>query len=182
MVTPSAAGSGSVPPVTADSDVPTTSLSSLSSLRACTAAFRDAGDPTIESLLGRLRATSIGPGWMRRAEPLFLAATGMPGWWGKEFASVEPATVMRGHNIVDRDGSLVPSLAMTARLGVSRVDGRPALVATYDGGAPWPWRGVRDELRPLVDGSLLGLSFGLVPPLPTPAPFLLTRVREGGRG
>jgi hypothetical protein len=171
--------------VTADSDVPTTSLSSLSSLsslRACTAAFREAGEPTIELLLGRLRATSVGPSWMRWAAPLFLAATGMPGWWGKEFASAEQGTVMRGHNIVDRDGSLVLSLAMTARLGASHVDARPALVATYDSDAPWPWRDVRDELRPLVDGSLLGLSFGLVPPLPTPAPFLLTRVREGGRG
>lgn len=182
MATPSTVGRGSVRPVTAGSDVPTTSLSSLSSLRACTAGFREAGDPTIEMLVGRLRATSIGPRWMRRATPLFLAATGMPGWWGKEFAPAEQAVLVRGHNIVDRDGSLVPSLAMTARLDVSRVDGRPALVATYDSDAPWPWRGVRDELRPVADGSLVGLSFGLVPPLPTPAPFLLERVREGGRG
>ena len=117
---------------------------------------------------------------MRWATPVFLALTGMPGWWGKEFAA-DDSRVLRGNNITERAGSLAPSLAMTARLDASRVDGRPALVAVYDGDAPWPWRGVRDELRPLPDGRLLGLSFGLVPPLPTPAPFLLERVTQGGR-
>ena len=158
-----------------------TSMSSLSSLRSCTTVFRVAGDPTLDLLVGRLRAVSIGPAWMRRATPVFVALTGMPGWWGKQFAPDDEATALGGHNTLERDGSLVPSLRMTARLGASRVDGRPAIVATYDGGAPWPWRGVRDELRPLADGRLLGLSFGLVPLLPTPAPFLLERVEEPGR-
>ncbi len=149
-------------------------------MRACRTAFGAAGDPMLDLLLGRLRATAVGPAWVPIATPAFLALTGMPGWWGKEFASDAGEAALRGHNLVQHDGSLVPSLAMTARLEASRLDGRPALVATYDRRAPWPWRGVRDELRPLADGRLLGLSFGLLPPLTTPAPFLLERVGEGG--
>ena len=37
------------------------------------------------------------------------------------------------------------------------------------------------DVAALPDGRLLGLSFGLLPPLPTPAPFVLERVTHGGR-
>jgi hypothetical protein len=100
----------------------------------------------------------------------------MPGWWGKEFmpATTSDGTV-RGHNLRAAGGRVVPSLAMTGRVAASRVDGRPALVLAYDGDAPWPWRGVTDELRPVADGVLLGLSHDIVARVPVAVPFLLER-------
>ena len=147
------------------------------SLREVHAEYRAAGEPSLNLLVGTHRASRLGPFWMRRPATLFLAATGMPGWWGKEFRSPESpeATTLPGHNRREADGRVVPSLAMTGRLGASRVDGRRALVLTYEHDAPWPWRGVTDELRPLEDGVLLGLSFDIITGVPIAVPFLLER-------
>jgi len=147
------------------------------SLRIITQLFSAAAEPLLDQLVGTHHATALGPWWVRRPAPLLLAATGMPGWWGKEFAPPSPSepTTLAGHNLRESDGRVVPSLAMTARLGRSRVDSRPAVVLTYEPGAPWPWRGVTDEVRPLEDGLLLGLSFDIVAKVPIAAPFLLER-------
>jgi len=64
---------------------------------------------------------------------------------------------------------------MTARIAPSRVDGRPALVITYPSDARWPHRLVNDELRPLDELTLLGLSFGLPLAPRGGAPFILHR-------
>jgi hypothetical protein len=152
-------------------------VSASSSLGEVIAAFSAAGEPTLQHLAGRHRATRCGPLWMRGPAPLFLAATGMPGWWGKQFAAPAPgATTIDGHNLVRRDGDVVPSLPMSARLGASRVDGRPALLLTYPPDARRPWRHVTDEVRPTEHDVLLGLSFDILPQVPVAVPFLLTRV------
>lgn len=147
-----------------------------SSLGELTRTFRAAGSPSLELLLGTHQASRLGPFWMVRPASLFLAATGMPGWWGKEFTSAASGDgTMIGHNLREAEGRIVPSLPMTGRLGTSRVDGRPALVLTYGSDAPWPWRGVTDELRPVEDGVLLGLSFDIIERVPVAVPFLLER-------
>jgi hypothetical protein len=63
-------------------------------------------------------------------------------------------------------------------LAPSRVDGRPALVIRYPPDARWPHRRVTDELRPLDEDTLLGLSFGLPLAPMGGAPFLLHRREE----
>jgi len=148
-----------------------------SSLRVCAAAFRAAADPVLADLVGRHRAEMVGPFWMRRSAPLLLAATGMPGWMGKQFAAPSSADARElvGHNLVDDHGIAEPSLPMTARLGTSRLDDRSAIVLTYAPDAPFPWRNVVDEVRPVGDGRLLGLSYNIVPGVPVGAPFLLHR-------
>jgi hypothetical protein len=99
----------------------------------------------------------------------------MRGWMGKEFAAPSSADApeLAGHNLVDDHGIAEPSLPMTARLGTARLDGRAALVLTYAADAPFPWRNVVDEVRPIGDGRLLGLSYNIVPGVPVGVPFLL---------
>lgn len=153
-----------------------------SSLRALTARFHEAGTaasaPLAEALVGRHKAYRVGPRWIRLLAPGFLAITGMPGWWGKEFSRVSDGHSddrLHGHNLVMRRGTVTLSLPMEAAIGTSRVDRHPALVATYRSTAPYPWRSVVDEIRPVAPGVLLGLSFG-VPLAPRGGiPFVLVR-------
>lgn len=150
-------------------------VTTSSSLGAVTAWFRTAAEPVLSDLVGRHRAQTVGPFWMRLPAPLFLAATGMPGWVGKEFAppSSPDADELSGHNLVDDHGIAEPSLPMTARLGTSRLDGRAALVLTYAAHAPFPWRNVVDEVRSIGEGRLLGISYDIIPRVPVGVPFLL---------
>lgn len=159
------------------STVPADRRYQSSSLRELTAHFRAAAAPSLDLLVGRHQATRLGPFWMRRPAALFLVATGMPGWWGKEFmpATSADATLLRGHNLRESGGRVVPSLPMSARVAASRIDDRQSLVVTYERDAPWPWRGVTDELRPVEDGVLLGLSLDIVTRVPVAVPFLLER-------
>jgi hypothetical protein len=65
-----------------------------------------------------------------------------------------------GQNVVFGRGVL----RFRAEVGASRLDGRPALVLTYDAPAhenPWPIRAVRDELR-MVGGGGSGVAIGPV--------------------
>lgn len=179
-------------PVVTSAQRPTTgSAQSLpvdpgSSLRALTARFVQAGAsggaPELAMLTGRHQAHRVGPLWIRLLAPGFLAITGMPGWWGKEFPSVagaDAAERLEGHNLIERGGTVAPSLPMQATIRPSRVDGRPAIVATYPPTAPFPWRSVVDELRPVDTGVLLGLSFG-IPLAPRGGiPFVLIRAATG---
>lgn len=147
---------------------------SLSGLRG---EFRRAGAPALEQLDGRHRAEFVGPAWWRTSAPGVVALLAMPRWWGKEFRPDTQADLLVGENLLGRDGDLRPSFPMQAQVAPSRVDGRAALVVRYPRPAPWTWRQVTDELRPVGDDLLLGLTFSTVPVLTGGLPFLLHRVR-----
>jgi hypothetical protein len=147
------------------------------SVRSLQRAFRDAPAPELGALVGNHEARFAG--WLRVGGPLAMRLTGMPGWWGKRFRT--PAgddDLLEGENLLLRGGRLVESIPMRARIGSSRVDGRPALLISYPPDARWPHRRVNDELRPLDEGTLLGLSFGLPLAPRGGAPFILHRRGE----
>lgn len=132
---------------------------SLSELRT---AFRSARPPALSALVGDFHGSVIGPAWMRRSAPLLFRLTGMGAWCGKRFDAPESGEeLLFGENRIRRNGKRVSSVPMRARIGASRVDHRPALIVTYFPEAPWPWRGVTDELRPYDDTTLVGLTFGI---------------------
>jgi hypothetical protein len=161
------------------------------SLKALQRAFRDAPDPELADLVGDLAAELVGPAWMRAAGPTTMRAGRMAGWCGKRFEPDEDGDgILHGFNRVQArrgrgagsaggSGSTGPrqdSVPIVARLGASRVDGRPALLVTYPPDAPFPWPRVTDEFRRFGDGTLLGLSFG-IPLAPSGGtPFLLHRM------
>lgn len=153
------------------------------SLAALRQRFAAAGAPELDRIIGLHEARYLGPAWLRWGGPVGVALLGMPGWAGKRFpdTAAGPGSVtdagtdsVRGCNVRRSGRRLVDSLPMTARVEASVTDGRPAIVATYQPEAPWPWRTVRDELRPVAPDALLGLSFGF-PLLRQGMPFLLLR-------
>jgi hypothetical protein len=150
------------------------SSGTLADLRA---AFAEGGDVSLDLLVGLHRAAFVGPGWWRYAGPAITRLGGMPSWWGKRFWSTTRSDVLDGENVLERDGRMVPSHPMQAQVAASRFDGRPALVITYPRPAPWTWRQVTDELRPLADapGTLVGLTVTSAPVLRAGLPFLLRR-------
>ncbi len=148
-------------------------IAASASLRALREAFLAAPAPTLELLIGFRRSEFAGPLWLRASGPLALATTGMPGWAGKRFRATSDPNLLEGENMLRRDGTLVPSIPMRAAIEPATLDGRPALVVRYPADARWPWRGVRDELRPLPDGRLLGMTYGLPGAPPKGGPFLL---------
>lgn len=144
------------------------------SVRALQRAFREAPAPELAALVGRHEAKFAG--WLRLGGPLAMGLTGMPGWWGKQFrAPTGGGDSLQGENLLRWRGRLVESIPMTAEIARSRVDGRPALVISYPADARWPHRRVKDELRPLDQHTLLGLSFGLPLAPRGGAPFVLHR-------
>jgi short-subunit dehydrogenase len=154
-------------------------LNTKGSVQSLQRAFRDAPAPELGALVGRHEAEYAGPAWLRLSGPLTMRLTGMPGWWGKAFRPpTESADALEGENVLRRRGRLEPSVSMRARLAPSRVDGRPALVVSYPADAPFPWRQVNDELRPLDDRTMLGLTFGIPGAPRGGSPFVLHR-REG---
>jgi hypothetical protein len=139
-------------------------------------AFSEAAAPELSDLIGRYEATFAG--WLQVGGPLAMGLTGMAGWWGKQFRpSANGGDALEGENLLRRNGRLVESIPMRAHIGASRVDGRPALVVKYPADARWPHNRVTDELRPLDDDTLLGLSFGLPLAPRAGAPFLLRQRR-----
>ena len=143
------------------------------SLRALRRAFAAADAPTLDLLHGFRRAEFAGPFWLRLAGPGTMAATGMPRWVGKRFRPTDDPARLDGDNVLQRGAELVASIPMTASVEPATLDGRPALVVRYPERARWPWRRVRDELRPLPDGRLLGLTYGLPGTSPRGVPFIL---------
>lgn len=137
--------------------------SSLTDLRR---AFDAAGEATLDLLIGEHRAELVGPWYIRKSAPGFLAATGMPGWCGKRFGG-PMAETLHGCNLARRGGVVQDSIPLTATLEGGE------LVVHYPADARWPWRNVTDRLRPLGAATLIGLTYGL--PLTPALPFLLHR-------
>lgn len=155
------------PPVTG------TPLPAGASIRALREAFLAAPIPTLDLLVGFRESEFAGPWWLRASGPLALSLTGMPGWAGKRFEPTDDPELLAGENVLRRGGELVASIPMHARIEPATLDGRPALVVRYPADARWPWRGVRDELRALPDGRLIGMTYGLPGAPPKGGPFLL---------
>jgi hypothetical protein len=154
-------------------DPGTVDMRSMSALRQ---AFRSAGEPALDDLVGAHAGEFGGPRLLLAILPRALGVLGMPGWYGKRFERVLGDTYQAvGVNLVLRSGQIRDSIAMTARLGPSRVDGRPALLVAYPAEAPFPWAMVADELRPLDDRTLIALNFA-IPRIPLGLPFVLRRM------
>lgn len=148
-------------------------LAASASTRQLREAFLAAPVPTLDLLIGFRESEFAGPLWLRASGPLALALTGMPGWAGKRFRATSDPALLEGENVLRRGGQLVPSIPMRAAIEPATLDGRPALVVRYPADARWPWRGVRDELRALPDGRLIGMTYGLPGAPPKGGPFLL---------
>jgi hypothetical protein len=149
----------------------------MGSVRALQEAFRSAPSPTPQDLVGTHRAEYVGPWWLRAAGPVITRLGRMPGWYGKRFALAEEgASTLVGVNLLRSGEQVVDSFPMTAAVGPSRLDGRPALIIGYSVDAPFPWPRVTDELRPFGDGALIGVTFGIPGSLPGGSPFLLRRI------
>jgi hypothetical protein len=150
-------------------------MRSTSALRA---AFRNAPEPTVQHLVGEHRGEYVGPLWLRTAGPVMMRLGRMPGWYGKRFALVAegPAGTLTGVNLLRSGEQIIDSIPMTAAIGPSRLDGRPALIIGYPVDAPFPWPRVTDELRPFGDAALMGVTFGIPGSLPGGTPFVLRRI------
>lgn len=170
-------------------DPGTVDMGSMSALRE---AFRNAAEPTLADLVGTHEGEFIGPAWLRAAGPVMTRLGRMQGWCGKRFAPIEDSldeggpdggrpdggrqAHLVGVNLVRSGGQVSDSVPITAAIGPSRLDRRPALIVGYPVDAPFPWPRVTDELRPLGDGVLLGMTFGIPASPPNGAPFLLRRI------
>jgi hypothetical protein len=101
---------------------------------------------------GRLLAFSPGADVFLAFRPLLRGlATDLLPWRGKTFDHGGNS----GQNVVL--GRRV--FRFQAEVGPSQLDGRPALVLTYDLPAyenPWPIRALRDELRTVAEGIAIG--------------------------
>lgn len=149
------------------------------SLKALTQAFSRAADPRLSDLLGTHKGAFAGPWWLRCPAPLLMRVTGMPDWVGKTLRPTDNDTVITGENLIRAGETLTISIPITARLGVARLDRRPAIIVSYPRNAPWPWHHVTDELRPLDEHTLLGLTYGIPATPRAGAPFLLYRQPPG---
>lgn len=127
---------------------------------------------------GDYLAEFVGPGWLRWSAQPSLALTALAGWCGKRFA---PSGAV---NLVARRGQpgLQERLTMQPRIEPSSVDGQPAVRLHYSASSGMPWRWTIDELRPLADGSWLGLMHLELPVLRhVHFPFLLSPPQSTSR-
>ena len=142
-------------------------------------AWRAAPEPDLDQLVGVHEAEFLGPFWLRHPAPYFMAATGMPNWWGKRFErDGDDPESLSGMNLLGSTGDLRERHPMSARVEDSGVDGRPALVIRYPPSSSWPWRSITDQLRPVGDDVLLLLTVGLPATTTKIAPFIAMR-RQG---
>lgn len=101
----------------------------------------------------------------------------MPGWCGKTLRLSDDDSLLIGENRSrGADGQISASIPIAAHIGIARLDRRPALIVDYPHTAPWPWRHVTDELRPIDEHTLLGLTYGIPATPPAGVPFLLHRI------
>jgi hypothetical protein len=109
--------------------------------------------PDLHSIKGVYRGQFTGPSWLRLSAAPSLALAGLGGWWGKVFPGD-----CTGHNLVLRQGNLMPRLPIRLAAIPSLVDGKPGLTVLYTSECPFPWPHVIDELRCLDETNLLGLT------------------------
>ncbi len=136
---------------------PVTSLASLvgghpDALRRIYGAGRatdpaELGDAPHGTLLGFARGGEV----FLALRPLLRAGAGVLPWQGKTFdhGGNSGQNVVLGRRL----------LRFQAEGGASLLDGRPALILTYDAPAhenPWPLRALRDELRTVGPGVAIG--------------------------
>lgn len=134
--------------------------------------FRTLPDAQESRIAGQYAATFVGPWWLRTLAPLSLPLVGLRGWCGKHLIGNGHATNLR------RQGTQPPRecVPMQTSLQPSRIDGRPTLALTYPPGSPLLLRFFIDELRPLNDHTLMGVTTVDLPLLRRmPLPFLLSR-------
>jgi hypothetical protein len=149
----------------------------MGSTGALREAFRSAPEPTVDHLVGEHAGEYVGPLWLRTAGPLVMRLGRMPNWYGKRFALADDGTAtLVGVNLLRSGEQIIDSVPMTAAIGPSRVDGRPALIIGYPVDAPFPWPRVTDELRPWDGAALIGVTFGIPGSLPGGTPFVLRRI------
>ncbi|GAA3541233.1 hypothetical protein [Aeromicrobium flavum] len=129
-------------------------------------------EEVVHASAGDLGASFVAP--LTALAPRGLGLIGLRHWYGKRFR--REGAGASGVNLVRRDGRLVETLPMRLAEGESWADGLPALVVAYGTDAPRPWRWVRDELRSLDDGRVVGMTFVDLPGLRLlgGTPFLLT--------
>ncbi|GAA2732925.1 hypothetical protein [Actinocorallia aurantiaca] len=148
------------------------------SLRALRAAWSTLAAPALTDFEGDFQASFVGAP-LRAIAPRGLALVGLPRWYGKRFTPPQPgADAVQGVNLLNaRDGGLEETLPMTATIGASLSDGRPALIVAYSVDSRLPWRWVRDEFRVWDPGTFLGMTFVDLPPARRAGgtPFMLTR-------
>lgn len=149
------------------------------SLGALRAAWSTLKAPALTDFVGDFEAAFVG-GPLRAVAPRGLALAGLPRWYGKRFAPPRPgADVLQGVNLLTaRSGrDLEETLPMTAVIGASLGDGRPAVIVTYPADSRVPWRWVRDEFRVWNGDTLLGMTFIDLPTARRAGgtPFTLTR-------
>lgn len=130
--------------------------------------------PLLGDLEGDHEASFVAP--LRTVAPAGLGLVGLPKWFGKRIrAAGHPEA---GVNLLRTPSGLVETMPMELRLGPSLADGQTCVVVTYPAKTrkPWPW--VRDELRLLHDGRLLGMTYVDLPLLRAAGgtPFILTSV------
>jgi hypothetical protein len=131
--------------------------------------FASLKSPGAESLHGLYQGVFVGPAWIRRLAVPLLAATGLGGWWGKEFDPDGNAI-----NLVWRKGQIEHRFPMQLVEQVSYIDHKPGLALSYAPSNPFPWPWIVDELRHIGNGMLLGMTIGIIDPMRRlPLPFVL---------
>jgi len=120
---------------------------------------------------GDWRAVFTGPWWLRLSAAPAIALSGMPGWFGKRFATPETAV-----NLLRSAEGLREVLSMRCEEQPSWHDGRTCSVLLYGRKARLPWRWVRDELRQLDEQHWLCMTYVDLPLLRAlGCPFMLVR-------
>jgi len=133
--------------------------------------------PEVVSIHGVYRAAFVGPGWLRASSGPALVASGLGGWWGKEFSADGTA-----FNIVLRAGKFSTRFPMKLVQTRSFIDEKEGLALHYQPGNPFPWMYIIDELRRIDERTLLGMTLANVNGLRKLAfPFTL-KFQEGGYG
>ena len=115
--------------------------------------FKSLPVPEAASIRGIYQASFVGPGWLRTSAGPALVASGLGGWWGKEFHTDGTAV-----NIVLRAGTFSTRFPMKLVNTPSFIDGKNGLVLHYQAGNPFPWMYIVDELRRIDDTTLLGMT------------------------
>jgi len=127
--------------------------------------------PDQNSLNGKYRASFVGPAWLRASANPALVISGLGGWWGKEF--YDDGTAI---NIVLRAGKFSTRFPMKFVKTKSFIDDKDGLALHYQQGNPFPWMFIVDELRQLVETTVLGMTLANVNGLRGLAfPFILQK-------